>query len=183
MRSRSSTCSASPPEKVQVVAEAPPWFHPGRAGTIRLGPKTIIGAFGEFHPRVLDELDADGPLAGFEIMLEALPIPKARATKTKPPLALSDLQPVKRDFAFLLDRGVEAARVVRAAAGADRELVSAVSVFDVFESDVLGPGKKSLAIEVTLQPSERTLTDEEIDAVGKKVVAEVTRATGGTLRA
>jgi phenylalanyl-tRNA synthetase beta chain len=172
-----------PAEKVQVVAEAPAWFHPGRSGTIRQGPKTIIGYFGEFHPKTLAALDVEGPLAGFELILDAIPLPRAKATKTKPPLELSDLQPVRRDFAFVLDRGVEAAKVVRAAEGADKKLVAGVTVFDLFESDALGPGKKSLAIQVTLQPKDKTLTDEEIDAVGRKVVAEVTKATGGTLRA
>jgi len=172
-----------PPEKVQIVAEAPAWFHPGRSGTIRLGPKNIIGWFGAFHPRTLEGLDVEGPLAGFELILDAIPLPRVKATKTRPPLALSDLQPVKRDFAFVLDRGVEAAKVVRAAEGADRKLVSGVSVFDLFEGEALGPGKKSLAIQVTLQPKDRTLTDEEIDAVAQKVIAEVSKATGGTLRA
>ncbi len=171
------------PDKVQIVAGGPAWFHPGRSGTIRQGPKNVIGVFGEFHPGLLESLDAEGPLAGFELVLEAIPAPKAKATKTKPPLTVFDLQPVRRDFAFLLDRSVEAARVVRAAEGADRKLIAGVSVFDLFESDVLGPGKKSLAIEVTLQPADRTLTDEEIDAVAKKIVAEVGKATGGTLRA
>jgi phenylalanyl-tRNA synthetase beta chain len=106
-----------------------------------------------------------------------------KATKTKPPLELSDLQPVRRDFSFVLDRTIEAAKVIRAAEGADKKLVAGVTVFDLFESDALGPGKKSLAIQVTLQPRDKTLTDEEIEAVGKKVVAEVTKATGGTLRA
>jgi len=170
------------PDKVQVVASGPEWFHPGRSGTIRQGPKTIIGWFGEFHPRILEVLDAEGPLAGFELILESIPAPKARPTKTKPAVVLADLQPVRRDFAFLLDRPVEAAKVIRAAEAADRKLIAGVAVFDQFESDVLGPGKKSLAIEVTLQPTEKTLTDEEIDAVGKRIVAEVIKATGGTLR-
>ncbi|MCB1502886.1 MAG: phenylalanine--tRNA ligase subunit beta, partial [Bauldia sp.] len=171
-----------PPEKVQVVAEAPAWFHPGRSGTIRLGPKNVIGWFGAFHPRTLEALDVDGPLAGFELILDAIPLPRVKATKTRPPLVLSDLQPVKRDFAFVLDRGVEAAKVVRAAESADKKLVSGVSVFDLFEGEALGAGKKSLAIQVTLQPKDHTLTDEEIDAVGQKVIAEVAKATGGTLR-
>ena len=170
-------------DKVQVVAGGPAWFHPGRSATIRQGPKTVIGAFGELHPAILDRLGGGGPLAGFELILDQIPAPRARPTRTKPPLVLSDLQPVRRDFAFLLDRAVEAGKVVRAAEGADRKLIKAVSVFDLFESDTLGPGKKSLAIEVTLQPTERTLTDEEIEAASRKIVAEVTRATGGTLRA
>ncbi len=172
-----------PADKVQVVAGAPAWFHPGRSATIRQGPKTVIGAFGEFHPRVLEELDAAGPLAGFEIVLDAIPEPKARPTRTRPPLILSDLQPVRRDFAFVLDRSVEAAAVIRAAEGADRKLIAGVSVFDLFESEALGPGKKSLAIEVVLQPTEKTLTDEEIDSTAGRIVAAVEKATGGTLRA
>lgn len=170
------------PDKVQVVAGGPAWFHPGRVATIRQGPKTVIGSLGELHPAILDLLGAAGPVAGFELILEQIPAPRARPTKTKPPLVLSDLQPVRRDFAFLLDRSVEAGKVMRAAESADRKLIKAVNVFDLFESDTLGPGKKSLAIEVTLQPTDHTLTDEEIEAVGRKVVAEVTKATGGTLR-
>jgi phenylalanyl-tRNA synthetase beta chain len=170
-------------DKVQIAADAPAWFHPGRSGVIRQGPKTVIGWFGELHPRVVEALGAEGPLAGFELILDTVPAPKARPTKAKPPLSLSDLQPVRRDFAFLLDRSVEAAKVLRAAEGADKKLISAVSVFDLFESEALGAGKKSLAIEVTLQPTERTLTDEEIEATARKIVAEVVKATGGTLRA
>ena len=169
-------------DKVQIVGEAPPWFYPGRSGTIRLGPKNIIGTFGEFHPRLLEALDVAGPLVGFEVILEAIPSPKTRPTKTKQPLVVSDLQPVRRDFAFLVDRSIDAAKVVRAAQGADRKLISGVSVFDLFESDALGTDKKSLAIEVSLQPTDKTLTDQEIEAVGQKIVAEVTKATGGMLR-
>lgn len=171
------------PGKVQIVAEAPSWFHPGRSGTIRQGPKTIIGAFGELHPKVLEELDVAGPLTGFEIILDAIPKPKVRPTKTRPPLDLADLQPVRRDFAFVLDRAVESVKVVRAAEGADRKLIAGVSVFDLFESAALGTDKKSLAIEVTLQPMEKTLTDEDIDATAAKIVAAVEKATGGVLRA
>jgi phenylalanyl-tRNA synthetase beta chain len=170
------------PSKVQVTADAPAWYHPGRSGVIRQGPKTVIGAFGEFHPKVLELLDADGPLAGFELILEAVPAPKAKPTKARPPLALSDLQPVRRDFAFVVSRDVAAARIVRAAEGADRKLIAGVTVFDLFEGAAIGEGRKSIAIEVTLQPTERTLTDPEIDAVAAKVVAEVSKATGAELR-
>ncbi len=170
------------PDKVQVVAEAPAWFHPGRSGTIRQGPKTVLGWFGELHPKVLEGLDVAGPLCGFELILDAIPLPKVKATKTKTPLELSDLQPVRRDFAFVLDRDIEAAKVIRAAEGADKKLIAGATVFDLFESDALGAGKKSLAIQVTLQPKGKTLTDEEIDEIGRKVVAEVGKATGGTLR-
>jgi len=170
------------PAKVQVTADAPAWFHPGRSGTIRLGPKTVIGTFGEFHPKVLELIDAEGPIAGCEIILEAIPLPKVQPTKTKPPLTLSDLQPVRRDFAFVVDRKVEAQRIVKAAESADRGLIAAVSVFDVFEGEALGAGRKSVAIEVTMQPGERTMTEVEIDAAVQKIVAAVEKATGGTLR-
>ena len=172
-----------PVEKVQITTDAPAWFHPGRSGQIRQGPKTVIGAFGEFHPRILEVLDARGPLAGFELFLEAIPAPRARPTRTKPPLALSDLQPVRRDFAFVVGRDVAAARIVKAAEGADRGLISAVTVFDLFESEALGEGRKSVAVEVTLQPTERTLTEDEIEKVAARIVADVTKATGGALRA
>lgn len=170
-------------DRVQIVSEAPSWLHPGRSGTIRLGPKNVIGTFGEFHPRTLEALDISGPLAGFEIILEAIPAPNAKATKTRPALEIFDLQPVRRDFAFLVDRSVEAAKVVRAAEGADRKLIKNVSVFDLFESDALGPDKKSLAIEVTLQPIAQTLTEAVIDTTAEKIVKAVTQATGGALRA
>ncbi len=172
----------APTTKLQIVAEGPAWFHPGRVGTIQLGPKNILGVFGELHPSVLEALDADGPIVGFEAILEALPAPKARATRTKPPLDLVDLQPVRRDFAFVVDRTVPAANIIRAAENADRKLVTGVAVFDLFEGASLGTDKKSIAIEVTLQPTERTLTDAEIDAAAEKIVADVAKATGAALR-
>jgi phenylalanyl-tRNA synthetase beta chain len=169
------------PGNAQIATDAPAWFHPGRSAHLKLGP-TVLGTFGEIHPSVLARLDVTGPLVGFELALDAIPLPKTKATRTKPPLVLSDLQPVKRDFAFVVDRGVSAATILKAARTAERSLVRGVSVFDVFESDALGPGKKSVAIEVTLQPSERTLTDEEIAAASARIVSEVGRATGATLR-
>ena len=164
-----------------VTREAPAWFHPGRSGALKLGPKTLLGVFGDFHPDLLAKLGADVPLAGFEIYLDALPAAKRKGT-AKPALDASDLQPVRRDFAFLLDRDVQAGDVLRAASGAERALISAVSVFDVFTGQGVPDGKKSLAIEVTLQPREKTLTDAEIEAVAAKIVAAVVKATGGMLR-
>ncbi len=166
---------------VSVAREAPPWFHPGRSGALKLGPKTTLGIFGEFHPDLLSALKVDAPIAGFELYLDALPGAKKKGT-AKPALDASDLQPVRRDFAFLLDRDVAAAEVVRAASGADRALIGAVEVFDVFTGQGVPEGKKSLAIEVTLQPRDKTLTDAEIDAVAGKIVAAVKKATGGELR-
>jgi phenylalanyl-tRNA synthetase beta chain len=127
-------------------------------------------------------MDAEGPIAGFEVFLDAVPAPKAKAGRTRPLLKTSNLQPVERDFAFVLDRDVPAADVVRAAQQADKVLVSDVQVFDLYEGWGIGDDKKSLAIAVTLQPTERTLTDEEIEAVSRKIVAAVAKATGGVLR-
>ncbi len=164
-----------------VAREAPAWFHPGRSGALKLGPKTVLGVFGEFHPDLLAALKIDSPIAGFELTLDALPAAKRKGT-AKPALDASDLQPVRRDFAFLLDRDVAAGDVVRAASSADRMLISGVDVFDVFTGQGVPEGKKSLAIEVTLQPRDKTLTDAEIEAVAAKIVAAVTKATGGELR-
>jgi len=172
----------APVASFQIAADAPSWYHPGRSGVFRLGPKNIIGYFGELHPRVLDAMDVAGPIAGFEIFPDAIPEPKRKATRAKPPLDMSDLQPLRRDFAFVVAESVTADQVIRAARGADKKLITDVSLFDVFEGGSLGEGQKSLAIEVTLQPVEKTLTDEEIDAVSKKIVAAVEKATGGTLR-
>lgn len=161
--------------------EAPSWFHPGRSGALKLGPKSVLAVFGEFHPDLLAGLRIDPPLAGFELYLDALPASRRKGT-AKPALEASDLQPVRRDFAFLLDREVAAGDVVRAASSADRALISETRVFDVFTGQGVPEGKKSLAIEVTLQPREKTLTDAEIEAVAAKIVAAVQKATGGELR-
>jgi len=167
---------------LQVVPGGPAWFHPGRSATLRFGPKGVIGAFGEVHPRVLRDLDLKGPLVAFEITLDALPAPKHRPTKMKPKPAFSDFQPVTRDFAFVVGRDVAAGDVVRAAQGAERQLITAVEVFDVYAGAGIEPDRKSVAIAVTLQPLEKTLTDAEIDAVSQKIVGEVGRKTGAVLR-
>ncbi|BBE73978.1 phenylalanine--tRNA ligase subunit beta [Oharaeibacter diazotrophicus] len=168
--------------KAQIVRGAPAWFHPGRSGTIQLGPKTVLGHFGELHPAVLAALDVTGPLVAAEITLEAIPEPKAKAVKSKPALALSGLMPVGRDFAFVVDDAVETGRIVKAAEGADRKLIGAVQVFDVYRGEHVGAGRKSVALEVTLTPTDRTLTDEDIEAVSKAIVGAVEKATGATLR-
>ena len=171
------------PGKAQITRDAPSWYHPGRSGTLRLGPKLVLAHFGEVHPATLKALDIDAPAVGFEIFLEALPPEKARG-RAKPPLAAIDLLPVRRDFAFVIDRSVAASDVVRAAHSADKALIQIVSVFDVFEGGSLASeGKKSLAIEVTLQPVAETLTDQDIEAVSEKIIAAVKKATGGEIRA
>lgn len=167
---------------LQCVAEAPSWYHPGRSGVLRMGPKNIIAYFGEVHPRVLDQMDVAGPIVAFEIFLDAIPKPKAKATKNKPAMDSTDLQPVRRDFAFLVAKSVNAEKLLQAAKRSDSKLISGVSLFDVFEGGSLGEDEKSLAIEVTLQPRAKTLTDEELEAVSSKIVAAVKKATGGTLR-
>jgi len=168
--------------KAQITRDAPPWYHPGRSGTLRLGPKLVLAHFGELHPETLTLLDVAAPVAGFEVVLDSLPAEK-RKGRAKGPLAACDLLPVRRDFAFVLDKDVAAGEVVRAAAGADKTLISGVTVFDVFEGGTLAAeGKKSLAIEVTLQPLAETLTDHDIETVSQKIIAEVKKATGGEIR-
>ena len=142
----------------------------------------MFGYFGELHPRALEALKADGPIVGFEVILDRIPEPKAKPTRAKPVLELSPFQPVSRDFAFVVDSKVKAADLVRAAQNVDKKLITAVTVFDVYEGKGIEPGKKSLAIAVTIQPREKTMTDEEIDALAGKIVAEVTKRTGGVLR-
>ena len=148
-----------------------------------MGPKVILGYFGEFHPKTLEALDVSGALCGFEIFIDAMPDPKKKATRTKAALELSPFQAVKRDFAFVVDKTVEAGAILKAASSADRKLVTGVNVFDVFEGASLGEGRKSIAIEVMIQPVDRTLTDEDFDALTKKIVANVEKTTGGVLRA
>jgi phenylalanyl-tRNA synthetase beta chain len=163
---------------LQVVAGAPAWFHPGRSGTIQMGPQNKLGFFGELHPRVLAAMDVKGPLVAFELILNAIPAAKQKGA-TRPPLVISDLMAVTRDFAFVVDDAVEGEKLVKAAKSADRVLISDVAVFDLYK---LEGGKTSLAIEVTLQPKDKTLTEAEIEAVSTKIVQAVSKATGGTLR-
>jgi phenylalanyl-tRNA synthetase beta chain len=169
----------APADNIQVTADPPPWYHPGRAGTLRLGPK-VLGAFGELHPAVIAALDARPPIAGFEVFLDEVPEP--RAGRAKPPLQLSVFQPIERDFAFVVDRELLADTLLRAARGVDRKLVTEIRLFDVYEGAGLAEGKRSIAITVVLQPQERTLTDAEIEGFSKRLIAQVEKATGGRLR-
>ena len=172
------------PARVQITRKAAPWFHPGRSGTIGLG-STIMASFGEVHPKTLSEMNVKGPAIAFTVLIAAVPQPKVK-TPTRPALTLSDLQAVDRDFAFVMDKGVEALTAVNAAMGADKTLIESVKVFDQFTGDKaeaqMGPGKKSLALTVRLQPTDKTLTDADIEAVAAKIVEKVSKATGGTLR-
>jgi phenylalanyl-tRNA synthetase beta chain len=169
------------PVNAPVKAGAAPWYHPGRSGTIALGPK-VLAYFGELHPRIVSAFDLKGPVAGFEIFLDAIPEPKTRTTKTRAKLEASDLMAVTRDFAFVVDTAISADQVVKAARTADRQAIEGVELFDVYEGQGVPAGKKSLAIAVTIQPKEHTLTEAEIDGIAQKLVAAVTKATGGVLR-
>jgi len=169
------------PAKVQILRGADEWWHPGRHGKICLGPKKVLGVFGEVHPRVLAAMDVKGPAMAFTLYPAEVPLPR-KSGATRPALQISDLQAVERDFAFVVDADVEALALVNAAKGADKNLIEDVRVFDEFIGGSLGEGKKSLAITVRLQPSDKTLKDADIEAVGAKVVEKVTKATGGVLR-
>jgi phenylalanyl-tRNA synthetase beta chain len=175
--------AGAPAQAMQVVPGGPAWFHPGRSGTIQIGPQNVLGHFGELHPRILEALDAEGPLVAFEVILERIPEGKARATRAKAMLELSAFQPVTRDFAFVVDRAVKAGDIVRTAQAVDRKLIAGVSVFDVYEGQGIDAGKKSVAIAVTIQPRDKTMTEQEIDALGAKIVAEIGKRQGGVLRA
>ena len=169
------------PARVQILRGASPWWHPGRHGMICLGPKKVLGVFGELHPRVVEAMDIKGPAMAFTLWPGEVPMPR-KAGANRGALKISDLQAVERDYAFVVDADVEALVLVNAALGADKALIEDVRVFDEYIGGSLGEGKKSLAITVRLQPTDATLKDADIEAVGQKVVEKVTKATGGTLR-
>jgi phenylalanyl-tRNA synthetase beta chain len=173
-------CGA-PVQSLQVMAGGPDWLHPGRSGSIQLGPKNRLGVFGEIHPLVLEAFDLKGPAVAFEVILNSIPIPRSK-TATRPALNTSDLMPVSRDFAFVVDEKLEAEKILKAARGVDKSLISEAGIFDLFTGEAVGAGKKSVALAVTLQPRAKTLTDEEIEAVSQRIIAEVVKATGAVLR-
>jgi phenylalanyl-tRNA synthetase beta chain len=173
------------PARTQITRKVADWWHPGRSGVIGLGP-TVMASFGEVHPRILQAMDVKGPAVAFTILIANVPAPKVK-TPTRPALAISDLQAVERDFAFVVDARVEALTAVNAAQGTDKALIESVRVFDQFSGDKaeaqMGAGKKSIALTVRLQPVDKTLTEAEIEAVSTKIIEKVTKATGGSLRA
>jgi len=176
------SAAGAPMQALQAVPGGAPWLHPGRSGTVQIGPQNVLGYFGELHPRALEALRAHGPLVAFEVILDRIPEVKQKPTRARPALELSPFQPVSRDFAFIVDRAVLAGDIVRAAQGVDKKLITAVIVFDVYEGKGIDEARKSVAIAVTMQPREKTMTDQEIDAVAAKIVAEVNKKTGGVLR-
>ncbi len=172
------------PARVQITRKVAAWWHPGRSGAISLGPN-VMASFGEVHPKVLAEMGVKGPAVAFTVIVAAVPQPKVK-TPTRAALAISDLQAVERDFAFVVDAGVEALVAVNAALGADKALIADVRIFDHFAGAQaeaqMGAGKKSIGLTVRLQPSDKTLTDAEIEATSAKIIDKVTKATGGSLR-
>jgi len=173
-----------PASSGQVVqGSAPKWYHPGRSGTLQLGPKLILAQFGELHPAILKEMNVEGSIVGFEIYLDNIPLPKDKNQgNTRPALKLSSFQAAERDFAFVVSNDVSAQSLINAAFAADKTLVVNASVFDVFVADSLEGDQKSIGITVTLQSTEKTLIDEEIDAVSDKIKNNVFEKTGGVLR-
>jgi phenylalanyl-tRNA synthetase beta chain len=169
------------PAKVQILRGAAEWWHPGRHGMICLGPKKVLGVFGEVHPRVLAAMDVKGPAMAFTLWPQEVPLPRQTGAN-RGALQISDLQAVERDFAFVVDAEVEALTLVNAAMGADKALIEDVRIFDEFIGGSLGAGKKSLALTVRLQPQTATLKDKDIEEISAKIVEKVTKATGGTLR-
>jgi phenylalanyl-tRNA synthetase beta chain len=168
---------------LQVVqGQASPWWHPGRSARLQLGPKTVVAEFGELHPSTLKLLDAQGPLYGFELNLDALPEPKKKAIKTKPALELSPLMPLSRDFAFVVAADTPAGDLVRPILGADKQLIADARVFDVYQGPGVPDGARSVAVEVVVQPRDKTLTEAEIEALSAKIVAAAEKATGAKLR-
>jgi phenylalanyl-tRNA synthetase beta chain len=170
------------PDKFQVGAPDAPHWHPGRAATLRLGPKQIVATFGELHPAFLKALRADGPVYALELMLDAIPAAKAKASKTKPRLEKADQTPIRRDFAFVVDEKVPAGDITRMALKTDPKLITAARVFDVYRGAGIGEGKKSVAVEITIQPRGEAMKDEQIEAIARAVVTSVGKATGATLR-
>jgi phenylalanyl-tRNA synthetase beta chain len=160
--------------------DLPSWYHPGRAGSLKLGPK-VMARFGELHPRIVDFYELRGPAVAFEVYLDDVPLPKAKSTN-RPLLELIPFQSVTRDFAFVVDKAVPAEKLARAAAGADKSLVDQVRVFDEYIGKGVPEGHKSIAIEVRLQPRDASLTEEQITDISKKIVAAVEKTTGGALR-
>jgi phenylalanyl-tRNA synthetase beta chain len=168
-------------DKFQIGPSTQPHWHPGQSASLRLGPKMTVANFGAMHPGVLKALDVDGPVYAFELNLNALPVMKAKSTKTKPVLERADLTPIRRDLAFVVDAGVAAGELVKHAQGAEKLLVSKVDVFDVYQGQGVPEGKKSVAFEVTIQPRE-ALKDDQIQAIMDRIIASVAKGTGGVLR-
>ena len=172
--------AGAPVASLQITTDAPAWYHPGRSGVLRLGPN-VLATFGEIHPSVLTACDAAAPIIGFEIFLANIPAARSSGT-AKPLLKMEALQPVLRDFAFVVDRGMTAAKLVKAVKDADKNVIRDVTLFDVYEGDKVATDKKSIAVSVTMQPADKSLTDAEIESIAAKITASVEKVTGAVLR-
>lgn len=168
-------------DALQVVADAPAWYHPGRSGRLKLGPNALA-TFGELHPAVLKAFDIEAPVVAFELDLDALPKPRPKAGRARPPLEALPYPPVDRDFAFVVGKDVPAEDVLKAVRAAEKRLVRELRLFDVYEGPGMPEGKRSLAVAVRLQSPERTLAEAEIEQVAARIVAAVEKATGAVLR-
>lgn len=168
------------PASLQVSRDVPNYYHPGRAGALKLG-REILAYFGEIHPSILDDMKREEAYAGFEVFLPSLPVAKKKGTR-KELLKPSALQPLFRDFAFIFDATVEADKIIRTIKGTDKALITDVEIFDIYTGKGVEPGKKSVAISVTLQPTDKTLTDVEITATSQKIIDAVEKDIGGILR-
>lgn len=172
--------AGAPAANAQISCDAPDYFHPGRSGSIRLG-KNVLATFGELHPTALEAMGAKTAMVGFEVFLDAIPVSRAKGTE-KPYLVLEPLQPLTRDFAFLVDASIEADTIIRAAKSADKKLITQASVFDIYAGKGVEDGKKSVALSITLQPKGESLSDKDLDALMQHVIEAVTAKTGGILR-
>ena len=169
----------APIQSLQVFRNAPSYYHPGRSGALCLG-KTVLAYFGEIHPSILKTFGIKENVVACEVYLDNLPAVKNKA-KNKA-LHVSSLMPLSRDFAFVMDKDTDAAKLLNAIKGVDKELISDVRLFDVYEGDKCPTGKKSVALEVIIQPKEKTLTDDEIDSLSRRIVGIAAKTAGAELR-
>lgn len=175
-----AACGA-PAANAQISNDAPEYYHPGRSGSIRLG-KNVLAYFGELHPGILEDMGIKTPLIGFEVFLENIPEPRKKSGTEKPLVKLEPLQPLSRDFAFLVDDNIAAKDIINSAISADKKLITKAEIFDIYKGNNIEDGKKSVALAITIQPSGETLTDKDLEALSEKVVQQVCKKTGGILR-
>lgn len=168
--------------KYQLSTETPPWYHPGKSGVLRQGPKNIIAYFGEIHPRVIKKFGLSGSLLGFEVMLNNIPDLKNKLSLSRGRFHLSDLMSVSRDFAFVVDEEINADKLIKVIKNIDQKIISEVKLFDVYRGKNIDSNKKSIAVEVKMQPEKLTFTDQEIDAISSKIIKEVSNSLGAVLR-
>ncbi|MBV1901837.1 MAG: phenylalanine--tRNA ligase subunit beta, partial [Kordiimonadaceae bacterium] len=173
--------AGAPTGNLQVFEEAPDYYHPGRSGTLRLGPKNILASFGELHPKTLKALDIDGPIVGFEVFLDKIPGKRSKSS-AKAALKTSNLQSVERDFAFLIDAEKSVASLLKAVQGADKNFITDISVFDVYSGKGVPEGQQSIAVSITLEPKEETFSDKDIETISDKIIASAEKAVGAILR-